>query len=231
LLQTLTPTVMDPIAALAENKDFSGRAIAKQDFGMNETPGFSRAKDTATPWAKGLSYAFNWVTGGTDYKPGAFSPTPDQIDYLIGQAGGGVLREIGKVAQTSMAVYQGETADLPTYKVPLVGRLYGDTKEPAAIASTYYDHLREMRLHAQEVKGRREHGESVAEYLEANPEARYAKMILESEKKIAALRKARKEMKERGIDDDKLQVFDKRITAAMQSVNERLAALKQPVTS
>lgn len=231
VMQTLAPTILDPIAALAENKDFSGRAIAKQDFGLNETPGFSRAKDTATPWAKGLAYAFNWVTGGTDFRPGGFSPTPDQIDYLIGQAFGGVGREASKVAQTGMAVATGETADLPSYKIPLAGRLYGDTKEPAAIASTYYDHLREMRLHAQEVKGRREHGETVADYLEANPEARYAKMILESEKKIAALRKARKLMKEQGIDDEKLQVFDKRITAAMQAVNDRLAALKQTASA
>ena len=58
---------------------------------------------------------------------------------------------------------------MPSHKIPLVGRLYGDTKEPAAIASTYYEHLREMRLHAQEIKGRKENGESISDYLEENP--------------------------------------------------------------
>jgi len=31
-MQTLVPTVLDPLAALAENQDFAGRAIAKESF-------------------------------------------------------------------------------------------------------------------------------------------------------------------------------------------------------
>ena len=54
------------------------------------------AKDSASTVGKGLSKAINAVTGGTEYRPGAWSPTPDQIDFVIGQLTGGIGRELLK---------------------------------------------------------------------------------------------------------------------------------------
>jgi hypothetical protein len=51
-MQMLTPTVFDPAVALATNRDWTNRPIYREDFsGMSPTPGLSRAKDTASPWA------------------------------------------------------------------------------------------------------------------------------------------------------------------------------------
>jgi hypothetical protein len=61
---------------------------------LNPTPGFTRAKDTASAFSKMTSEALNYLSGGSKYRPGIFSPTPDQIDYLIGQATGGVGRDL-----------------------------------------------------------------------------------------------------------------------------------------
>ena len=43
---------------------------------------------------------FNYLSGGGEYGIGVVSPTPDQIDYLLGQLTGGVGREVGKVLTT-----------------------------------------------------------------------------------------------------------------------------------
>ena len=53
-MQTVAPTVLDPIAALTENKDWSGRQIARQDFSkLNLTPGYTPREGhcfIAEPW-------------------------------------------------------------------------------------------------------------------------------------------------------------------------------------
>jgi hypothetical protein len=170
-LQTIAPTIIDPLAALAENKDWSGRPIAQEDFNsLDTTPGFTRSKNTASSLSKVISESLNTLTGGTDYKPGTFSPTPDQIDYLIGQVFGGVGRESLKAWQTATSASTGE--ELPTYKVPLIGRLIGNTREQAAQGAQFYNNLRDINMHENEVKGRRENGQDVAGYLRDNPEAR-----------------------------------------------------------
>jgi hypothetical protein len=89
--QTIFPSAVDPIIALLQNKDAFGRRIYKEDIsGLTPTAGYLRTKETATPWAKGLAEFMNMATGGTQFKQGIISPTPDQIDYLIGQATGGI---------------------------------------------------------------------------------------------------------------------------------------------
>ena len=57
------------------------------------------------------------------------SPTPDQIDYVIGQLTGGIGREVGKLAQTVVSPLTGD--ELPAHKIPLLGRLYGNTRGAA----------------------------------------------------------------------------------------------------
>ena len=70
-LQTIAPTAIDPLAALAENKDWTGKPISRADFNsMNPTPGFTRAKDTASVFSKLLSEGINSLSGGTKYQPG-----------------------------------------------------------------------------------------------------------------------------------------------------------------
>jgi hypothetical protein len=92
--QTFAPTIADPAVALFENRDWTGKPIAKEDLSsLDPTPGYTRAKETASWFSKQLSEFLNLATGGTDYKPGVFSPTPDQLDYLVGVAFGGVGRE------------------------------------------------------------------------------------------------------------------------------------------
>jgi hypothetical protein len=158
-VQMVTPSPFDWAVDLLRNKDWTGRDIAMTDrSNLDPTPGHSRGKDSATPWANALSRGLNWMTGGTEFQPGAWSPTPDQIDYVIGQFTGGVGREAGKLASTLAAPFTGE--DLPPNKIPLVGRLYGNTRSPAAGSELFYENVREANQLENEIRGRLEARES-----------------------------------------------------------------------
>ena len=92
-MQIAAPTVLDPFVALAQNKDWTGKPIFIENRNsLDPKPGLQRSKDSATPWAKGVAEAINAITGGTKYTPGGWSPTPDQIDFVIGQLTGGIGR-------------------------------------------------------------------------------------------------------------------------------------------
>lgn len=96
--QIVAPTVADPFVALLANRDWTGKPIYLENFNkLDPEPGYSRTKDSATIWAKEFSKAINAITGGTQYTPGGWSPTPDQIDYMIEQLTGGVAVKSGRL--------------------------------------------------------------------------------------------------------------------------------------
>jgi len=223
-IQTIAPTAVDPLVALAENKDFAGRPIAKENMsGLNPTPGHTRARNTASSVSKALSYGLNILSGGTEYKPGLLSPTPDQLDYLIGQVTGGVGREISKTNQTVTSIMTGE--ELPTYKVPLLGRFYGDINESSSQASKYYDHLKELNGHKLEIDGRRKAGQNAFEYMRENREYVLIPLAQSTQRQLSELNK----LKRRMIELDKpeqVRLIEAQMKAAMRSLNARWSAIE-----
>ena len=226
-LQTLTPTIIDPLAALSENKDFTGRPIAKKDFDpMRPTAGHTRAKDSATPWAKFISQAVNFATGGTDYKPGLASPTPDQIDYLIGQVFGGVGREIGKATQVIGGNVSGE--DVPLHKIPLVGRFVGTTEGQSAEASRFYNNLRSIGEHKVELDGLRHDrkGAEAAEYFRENREAMLVPMATKIQSEVSKLNKLKRELLSKDASPERIKIIDAQITQKMALLNQRVKQMR-----
>lgn len=224
-IQTLTPSVVDPFAALAENRDFTGREIYRENFNANDpSPGHTRAKDVATAWSRYISEGINWISGGTEFKPGVFSPSPDAIDYLIAQAGGGVMREANKIVQTLQSGVTGE--DLPLYKIPLVGRFVGDTEGQSGQSQRFYNAVREINMHEREVNGLREakRFDDARAYVADNPVIRMAMQANRIETMVRKMRDARRNAVESG-DPEKVREINDRISAMMQQFNERSAPL------
>ena len=225
-LQSLAPTAVDPLVALAENRDWTGRPIARGDMNkLAPTPGHTRAKGTSSAFSKAVSEGANWLSGGTKYKPGFFSPTPDQIDYLIGQATGGVGREAMKIEQTITSSVTGE--DLPAHKIPLAGRFYGDSAQTSSQANAFYSNLERLNAHEAEIKGRQKHGEPVGDYLKDNPDARLYQMANKIERDVSALRKQKRALVEKGANADRVKLMDLRIAARMSQLNEQVKAARQ----
>lgn len=228
-LQTIAPTFADPLVALATNKDWNGQSIAKEDFNKNNpTPGWTRAKDAATPWAKALSYGINYVSGGGEYGKGSISPTPDQIDYMIGQVSGGVGREIGKVSTTVSNVGSGE--ELPLYKVPVVGRFVGETTGVGPESGRYYRNLELIGAHKDPIKRMREDGakDELQEYMQDNPEAALIKTADSIQQKVSELRTQKRKVKAmEDYDPQQVRVIDERIKMMMRQFNEKVRALEE----
>ena len=224
-MQSLSPTMLDPIAAIIENKDTFGRPIAKEDRATNPTPGYTRARETASYLGKELSYFLNLASGGTKYQKGLVSPTPDQIDFLFGQATGGIGREISKVEQTVTAAVTGE--ELPTYKVPLVGKFYGDVLSQAAQANRFYDNITRMANYENEIKGRRKDNVATADFFRDHPEAKLWQQANRLENQISTINREKKDLLEKNAPAARIKQLDERKTRIMTQFNNQVESLEK----
>jgi hypothetical protein len=225
-LQTVTPTVLDPLAALAENKDFAGRDIARKDFNsLDPTAGYERNKEGVSAVGDYVARAIDYVTGGNGYTAGTLSPTGDQIDYLIGQATGGVGRLALNTMATAQAAVTGE--DLPNYKIPVVGRMIGDANEASAISGRFYDGIKEMNGHKKTVEGMEEDGKDTTSYFEDYPEAEFFDAAQEYESDISKLRKEKKQLKEDGASQQEIDYVTEEMQMLMVEFNQQIADYKK----
>ena len=217
------PTILDPFAAIYSNKDAFGRPIYREDKGTAPTPGYERSRENASVFSKKLAEAINWATSpaGTQHTKGWASPTADQIDYFIGQITGGVGRELMKVGEfaKSKAVTQEE---VPAYKLPIVGRFYGEAESPAATRSRFYENVKEMAKHEHEIKGLRKDRVSPTEYIKANPEARLWQRANNVENQIVKLNKEKRAMIERDAPREALKRKEDEILKKMTEFNDQV---------
>ena len=196
---------------------------------MQPTAGHTRAKDTATPWARALAYGINIATGGTDYKPGIASPTPDQVDYLIGQATGGVGREASKLSQVGSSTVSGE--ELPLYKIPLIGRFEGTTAGQAAESGRFYENLKQIGEHDAELTGLKKDRRMTEyqQYMRENPEARMVPMAERTYREVSKLMRMKRDAIRDGASQERVRMLDQQITARMRAFNQRVRAT-EPAT-
>ncbi len=226
LLQAISPTAIDPIAAISENKDWTGKPIAKESYNR-ALPGHALTRDTASFVSKMLSEGINYVSGGTEYKKGVLSPTPDQIDYLFGQVTGGVGREAIKMQQSISATMTGE--DLPSYKVPLVGRFYGNAESQSSQANRFYANVDLLNEHETVIKGMREDrkGLELARYMRENPEARMFEAANKVEREIQQLRKAKRDLIKADAEPAKIKMIENQIKMRMTRFNESFKSVSK----
>ena len=137
------------------------------------------------------------------------------IDYLIGQVTGGVGRELSKVEQTALSTIQGE--DLPTYKIPLVGRFVGNAKGQSSEGSAFYANTERLNELETEMKGLRAdgRGEEAMAIRQAHPEASLILMANATERRVQKLRKTKRELVSSGAPREEVKAIEDRITEEM----------------
>jgi len=223
--QVITPTIADPIVSIETNKDAFGRPISRQDRATAPTPGYTRSRDNASFFSQQLAEYLNLASGGTKYKKGELSPTADQIDYLIGQATGGVGREVQKVSETIKSQFTGE--ELPTYRKPLVGKIFGDINSPAAVSARFYQTVTEMAQHENEIKGRQKNRENVREYFNEHPEAKLIDQANRIENDISKMNRDKRELMERNAPKEQIKRIEDRKINIMRQFNQRVVKMSQ----
>jgi len=118
----------------------------------------------------GISKAINKMTGGGEYERGAISPTPERLRYIAQVAGGGVLRELEKVINTSVAASRGEKVQASS--VPVAGRFFGEVDRDLVARSRYYEGSKRLEALEGSLKAAKKGGdaETVERLQRANPE-------------------------------------------------------------
>lgn len=215
-----SPTALDPIASLARNRDWTGAPIYREDFnGLDPTPGHDRRKESASAPSIALSWFFNSATGGTDYRPGTISWTPDQIDYVIGQLTGGLGREVLKASQTITAPIVGD--ELPPHRWSVISRFYGSTRGIAGQSEAFYENVKAVNMVENELRGRAANGSDVDGYLAAEPLADLAGMGGKVQRQVSKLRRYRRDVARRAEAGfrDELADIDAQIEEVMTQFN------------
>jgi len=220
LAQQITPTLFRPLVAVGMNEDAFGRPISRKDQLGNPTPGYQRTRDNASALSKYMSEFLNYASGGTQFQKGSISPTGDDLDYLTGQYLGGVTREAMKAAETAKSLYTGEAQ--PNYRLPIVGKLYGDIESPQDIANKYYQNADRMAGYKAEIKGRTETkgAGNPRDVIRENPEAALYQTADNVHSQIVKLNKTIKEIQDKNGSLDKIRQLQENKTRIMKKFND-----------
>ena len=217
-LMMMAPTVLDPIAAIAANKDAFGRPISKEDTPMRPTPGYLRSRESSFEVTKSIAEFINYASGGSDYKKGVFSPTADDIEYLIGQVTGGVGRSGLQTAQMAANAATGE--ETAPHKVPLLGSFYGDTQSDANVRSKFFNTMKQINEVTSGVKRRQDTGQPSYDIISENPVYRYSDLAKSVNKDITELNKQKTAMINRNAPQSDIRRIEDAKLRIMQRFNE-----------
>lgn len=223
-IQSITPTPLAPIAALSENKDFTGRPIARTSHNK-AIPGYTLARDTSSTLGTLIAQGINSLTGGSKYLSGVVSPTPDQVDYLLSQTTGGVGKELMKIDTTTMGLVRGD--DVPTFKWPALSRFFGNANQPASQGQDFYANVDNLNRLQTEIKERRKDGDYAGAQAVRmrNPEAYLATMAAHAEQQVSKLRRQKFDAIKAGASRDAVKAIDDRMVARMSALNRAVEAL------
>lgn len=225
LAQMITPTVGDPLMALVENRDAFGRPISRESRGTAPKPGYTISRDPSPSISQYLAEFINNVSFGDKDKRGWVSPTADQIDYLAGQIGGGVYRELSKIGKAGKSVVTGE--EMQDSQIPVYGKIAGDINSKQAISQRFYSNVKTMSEHEDAIKGRISRKENVSQYMRENPEASLWRRANTLENEISKLNARRRELVKKSAPIEEIKRIDDQKTRRMKEFNDRVRKYNQ----
>ena len=103
-LQTMSPTLFDPVVQIREGKDYKGDDLYPREWGYYETPDWSKTKRYTSEKYKKSAKWMNDITGGNELEPGMVDISPETIKTWANFLGGGAWNfaqqswDIGKSA-------------------------------------------------------------------------------------------------------------------------------------
>ena len=136
LLQTIMPTIGDPIAQVMENKAWHGGKLMPDEnpFGI-PIPDSERFFKSVNPMAKFVAQGLNAVTGGDKYKPGLIDMSPETFEMIVETYGGSAAKLIKDAVSLPLAVLSDD--GLSMNKTPGIRKFIGSS--PDFIDSTIYE--------------------------------------------------------------------------------------------
>jgi len=129
LLQTLSPTITDPFAQVAENKNWFGGPLMPENnkYAKVKTPDSQRYWRSTGVVSKWVSGKLNWLTGGDKVKAGVIDVSPETLNLIADTIGGSALRFAKDTFGVPFKVIQGE--DVAMHEIPFVRRVFAEKSE------------------------------------------------------------------------------------------------------
>jgi hypothetical protein len=224
-LNALVPSAVEPIIGVGlTNKNSFGQNISRQDSYTRPTPGYLRTKETGTSAGKEFARIMNLMTGGTDFAKGAWSPTGDDIDFLVSSVTGPVVGSVAKTAKYIEAKQTGE--EVPAYKVPVLGRFQGELDSKPVITSRFYNNINAMYEHELTLKNLSKDPVAKREYMQEHPEARAYKFAEQYEAKINDINATKKKFQMAGRPQEQIDRLDNKKIILMNRFNDQLEKIR-----
>jgi hypothetical protein len=211
VLQTVSPTVLDPYIQVAENKTWNGSPLYPNRF-REDDPNYAKYYSTAREFSKTLAKGLNDLTGGDLTYPGAINFSPEWIDLGIDTVMGSAGRVLADTGNTLQKIFEGK--ELEAKNVPLWRKVVGD-QSPSYMRSDFYDALAEVtdaEKNLKAYKGKPEYQEKVER---AGPLKTLIPAAKASQKKIRELRKSLNEARDRD-DEERAEQLQERMDAEMR---------------
>jgi hypothetical protein len=150
LLQTLSPTIGDPFAQVAENKTFYGSPLMPggNPFSRTPAPDSERYWGSARPVSKAAAKAMNAITGGNQIQPGLVSISPETLDLTFDFFTGGAGRFVmDMVMLPATMITEGPTAR----NTPGIRRILG-AKSEYKTTTDYKQNITDVLRVREEIK-------------------------------------------------------------------------------
>ena len=141
LMQSVAPSVADPIIQLASGKDYKGDERRAKEFDKT-TPASSNGKRNTPLVYKMLAQGINAIpvlSGGNENRKGRLDFAPEDIQLIVEFLGAGPARDIGNAISTGQNVVElarGGSPERTLSQVPFVRRL---VKEYPENTTRYYN--------------------------------------------------------------------------------------------
>lgn len=192
ILQMIAPTLVDPLAIVAENAQWHGGPLMpeKNSFSNIPEPDSQRFFKSVSKPSKFIAQQVNKLTGGDAYgiKPGLIDVSPETLDMLYDTATGSVGRFVRDMALLPAAK--------EVKQVPFVRRFYGEKSEYSD-SQIYHNMLKDIMTVKEQIE--------VDSKNLRDPMARYVPLATSTEKQLKKLRQAKRKAEEAGVNADLLE--------------------------
>lgn len=124
LLQTIMPTLGDPVAQVMENKAWNGQDLmpSQNPFGLPK-PDSERFWKSVNPIARFATRMINEMTGGSETKSGLIDVSPETVEMVVETLTG----SLGRVVKDTISLPMSLATDgsIESHKIPFVRKVYG----------------------------------------------------------------------------------------------------------
>ena len=184
LLQTVVPTIGDPIAQVSENKTWFGGPLMpeKNPFGI-PAPDSERYFKTVNPVAKYAAKGMNRITGGNKFEPGFIDVSPETIEMVFETFTGSA----GKLAKDALSLPVKAMSDdgITLNKIPFV-RKFISSQSPYADNAIYRENSTKIDIFIKRFENTDDAGRKE---LRKNPLSRIAGTYKMAESSLRSLNK------------------------------------------